>query len=149
MKLFIIPLLVLIAAPPHAQTATVPTTFTPLVKGFSWTLSTLNVAQAPLPAGETESGVTIGIRMVGDATHSAGNYQWLYVAPAGATTATLAQIQAQLGFTLAEATNYYAALDQTDMLNGSPSTSPWTAEIGFSIPIAVVQPCPPLAFAAN
>lgn len=126
-----------------------PIVFTPINKGFSWTLSTTAAGGGALPDGETETGVTIGIRMEGDATHGVGNYQWLYVAPAGATTATLAQIEAQLEITLSVGTNYYANLDQTDALGGDSATSGWEGEIPFSIPQTPATPAAPTAFSVS
>lgn len=124
-----------------------PVPFPPLLKGFSWTLSTTGAGGVVLPPGETETGVTIGIRADGDTAHSAGNYQYLIIVPAGQTTETPAQITAALTKALAPG-NYWSALDQTDMLNGAPSTSAWTSEVPFSIPPAIVQPAPPTAFSA-
>lgn len=125
-----------------------PVTFPALIKGFSWQLSTTGAGGQALPAGEVETGVTIGIRADSDTAHSAGNYQWLVVVPAGQTTETPAQITAALTKSLAPG-NYWAAIDQTDMLNGAPSTSAWTAEIPFSIPVPIVQPAPPTGFSAG
>ena len=119
--------------------------FTPLVKGFSFALSTTDQDGNPLPAGEIESKATIGIRQDGDSTHSAGNYQYLVVLDAGVTSASPADIAAKIGKPLAPG-NYWAAVDQTDTLNGNPATSNWTAEVGFSIPQPVVQPGSPTGF---
>lgn len=124
-----------------------PIVFTPLIKGFSWTPSTTGAGGVALPPGETQSGSTIGIRADGDTTHSAGNYQWLVVVAGAATSETPAAITAALGKAL-PAGNYWAAIDQTDMLNGAPSTSAWTAEVPFSIPPTIVQPAPPVNFSA-
>lgn len=126
-----------------------PVVFTPLTKGFSWQLSTTAEGGGALPPGETESGVTIGIRMDGDTAHGPGNYQWLVVVPAGLTTETVAQVNAALTKALSVGTNYWAALDQTDMLNGLPATSPWTAEIPFCIPQTPATPASPTAFSAS
>ncbi len=119
-----------------------PVTFTPLVKGLSFNLSTTDNNGNPLPAGETESAATIGIRLDGDTTHSAGNYQYTVVLDAGVTSASPADIAAKLGKPLPPG-NYWAAVDQTDTLNGTAATSNWTAEVPFSIPQPVVQPAPP------
>jgi hypothetical protein len=124
-----------------------PTVFTPLVQGLNWTLATTDASGNPLPAGESESGVTIGIRLDGDVTHASGNYQYLVVCPAGSTSFSPAQIAAVLGKPLPPG-NYWAAIDQTDTLDGSPATSAWTAEIPFSIPVPVVAPAPPTNFHA-
>jgi len=123
------------------------TTFTPLVKGFSWQNSTTAADGSALPPGETQSGSTIGIRADGDTTHSPGNYQYLVVVPATQTSETPAQITAALNKSLPPG-NYWAAIDQTDMLNGAPSTSDWTAEVPFSIPSPIVKPASPTGFSA-
>lgn len=128
-----------------------PIVFTPLVKGFAWTPATTAVGGAPLPPGETESGTTIGIRSDGDTTHAVGNYQWLVIVPPTQNSEAPGAITAALGKALAPG-NYWAALDQTDMLNGAPSTSAWTAEIPFSIPTPVpviAKPNAPTNFSAN
>jgi hypothetical protein len=121
------------------------TTFTPLIKGLSFTLSTTDTTGAPLPTGETESAATIGIRLDGDTTHATGNYQFVVPLAAGVTSVTPAQIAAVLGKPLAPG-NYWAAVDQTDTLGAAQATSAWTAEIPFSIPQPVVQPSPPTGF---
>jgi hypothetical protein len=121
------------------------TTFTPLVKGLSFTLSTTDITGTPLPTGETESAATIGIRLDGDTTHAAGNYQFVVQLAAGVTSVTPAQIAAVLGKPLAPG-NYWAAVDQTDTLGGAQATSAWTSEIPFSIPQPVIQPSPPTGF---
>lgn len=139
------------------------TVFTPLIKGFAWTPSTTDTTGAPPPPGETESGTTIGIRP--DPTTAAtpalqlaaqafgpGNYQYLVVVPPTQNSEAPAAIQAALNKALIPGVNYIAALDQTDMLNGSPSTSAWTPEIGFVIPVpvpVVVKPATPTNFSAN
>lgn len=124
-----------------------PTVFTPLVKGFSFNLSNTDENGNPLPAGEVESAATIGIRQDGDATHSAGNYQYTLVLGGGVTTVSPTQIAAILGKPLPPG-NYWAAVDQTDTLNGTAATSAWTAEVPFSIPQPVVQPGSPTGFTA-
>lgn len=121
--------------------------FTPLVKGFSWQNSTTDENGNPLPEGETETAATIGIRLDGDTTHAAGNYQYIVPLDAGVTSATPADIAAKLGKPLPPG-NYWAAVDQTDTLNGNPATSKWTAEVAFSIPQPVVQPGSPTGFQA-
>lgn len=124
-----------------------PIVFTPLLKGFSWTPSTTGAGGVALPPGETQTGSTIGIRADGDTAHSVGNYQWLVVVPGTASAETPAAITAALGKALAPG-NYWAAIDQTDMLNGAPSTSSWSAEVPFSIPFPIVQPDKPTNFQA-
>ena len=124
------------------------TVFPALVKGFTWTNSSTDINGNPLPAGEAQSGSTIGIRAAGDTTHSPGNNQYLVILAAGQTSETPAAITAALTKALAPG-NYWAAMDQTDMLNGAPSTSPWTTEVPFSIPQPVVQPASPTAFTAS
>lgn len=124
-----------------------PIVFTPLVKGFTWTPSTTGEGGAALPAGEVQSGSTIGIRADGDTAHSAGNYQYLVVVPPGQTSETPAQIAAALNKSLPPG-NYWAAVDQTDMLNGQSATSAWTAEVPFSIPAPIVKPASPTGFGA-
>lgn len=119
--------------------------FTPLVKGFTWQNSTTDENGQPLPEGEAQSGSTIGIRADGDGAHSAGNYTWLVVVPAGQTSETPAQIAAALNKSLPPG-NYWAAMDQTDMLNGASMTSKWTAEVPFSIPQPIARPAPPANF---
>jgi hypothetical protein len=124
------------------------TVFPALVKGFSFTLSTTDANGNPLPAGENESAATIGIRLDGDTTHAAGNYQYTVVLDAGVTTATPSDIASRLGKPLPPG-NYWAAVDQTDTLAGVASTSAWTTEVPFSIPVPVVQPGSPTGFTAG
>ncbi len=121
------------------------TVFPPLVKGFSFTIATTDTAGNPLPTGEAESAATIGIRLDGDTTHGAGNYQFIVPVPAGVSAVTPDMIAAALGKPLAPG-NYWAAVDQTDSLNGSLATSAFTAEVPFSIPQPVVQPASPTGF---
>jgi hypothetical protein len=124
-----------------------PIVFTTLIKGFSWTPSTVGEGGVPLPPGETESGTTIGIRADGDAAHSPGNYQYLVIVPPTQNSEAPAAINAALGKNLPPG-NYWAALDQTDMLAGTPSTSAWTPEVPFSIPTPIVKPASPTNFSA-
>lgn len=121
------------------------TTFTPLVKGFSFTTATTDTSGNPLPTGEAETNVTIGIRLDGDITHSSTNYQYLAIIQGAASSVTPAQLTAALGKPLPPG-NYWAAIDQTDTLNGTPATSAWSAEVPFSIPQPVVTPGSPSAF---
>ena len=124
-------------------------TFPPLTTGLSWVLSTLGVGNVALPPGEAETGVTLGLRLDGDTTHSAGNYQWLIPLSAGIVTESAAALEAALAklpIPPAPGANLWAAINQTDALSGSPSTSAWTSEISFSLPIPIVQPLPPTAF---
>lgn len=123
------------------------TVFTPLIKGFSWTPSTTDKDGNPLPAGETQSGSTIGIRADGDTAHAAGNYQYLIIVPPTQNSEAPGAITAALTKALTPG-NYWAAIDQTDMLNGSPSTSAWTAEVPFSIPAVIATPAAPTNFTA-
>lgn len=124
-----------------------PVTFTPLVKGFRFNLSAVDTAGNALPSGEAESAATIGIRADGDTTHATGNYQYTVELAAGVSSVTPAGITAALGKPLPPG-NYWAAVDQTDTLDGTASTSPWSAEIPFSIPQPVVQPGSPTGFIA-
>jgi hypothetical protein len=131
------------------MTATSATVFPPLTKGFSFTPSTLSAVSTALPAGETEASVTIGIRLDGDTTHSAGNYSFFALVPAGQTTETVSQFMAAIATTLPTG-NYWAAAQQIDTLNGILSApSAWTAEDPFSIPPTIVTPAPPAAFSAG
>lgn len=123
------------------------TVFPALTKGFTWTPSTTGASNAALPAGETYTSATIGIRADGDTTHSAGNYANLVIVPGAATSESVAALTAALTSAL-PAGNYWAAIEQTDTLNGVTSTSAWTAEVPFSIPPTIVQPAPPSAFGA-
>jgi hypothetical protein len=124
-----------------------PTVFTPLVKGFSWANATTGGGQ-PLPTGEVETGDTIGIRLDGDTTHAAGNYQYTIQVPAGQTLETPAQITTALGKPLPPG-NYWAAIDQTDALGGSSATSIWSTEVPFSIPATAVKPDDPTNFSTG
>src|SRR5579859_7851363 len=101
----LLPLLLGLALPSHAQTV-----FTPLVKGFAWTPATTAVGGGPLAVGEVESGTTIGIRIDGDTTHGIGNYQWLVVVPPTQNSEAPAAINAAIGTPLPPG-NYWAALD--------------------------------------
>lgn len=128
--------------------ASTSTTFPPLTSEFTWTPSSTSGGK-PLPAGETETGSTIGIRTDGDTTHSAGNYQWSVPIAGTAMSETFSQLTAYLGKALPVA-NYWAAIDQTDTLAGQSATSAWSAEIPFSIaPPPVAQPDVPGAFKAS
>lgn len=128
-----------------------PVVFPPLIKGFSWAPSTAGVAAngsaMPLPTGEVYTSATIGIRADGDASHAAGNYANLVIVPGAATSESVAALTAALQSAL-PAGNYWAAVEQTDTLNGVTSTSSWTAEVPFSIPPTIVQPAPPSGFIA-
>jgi len=120
------------------------TTFPPITKGFSWTPSTLDATGAPLPAGEAPSGSTVGIRADGDANHAPGNYQYL-VAVNGSTSQLLITDPQWLAAKIPPG-NYWGAVDQTDMLGTSTSTSAWTPEVAFSIPAPIVKPASPTGF---
>ena len=124
------------------------TVFPVLKSEFSWTPSATAAGGQPLPAGETQSGSTIGIRLDGDTTHSVGNYQYLIPISGTAMSETLAQLTTFLTKAL-PAGNYWAAIDQTDILSGSPATSAWTAEIPFSIAVVIATPAPPASFQAS
>lgn len=125
--------------------------FPPLTKGFSWTPSTSGIgadgSPMPLPTDETYTSATIGIRAEGDTSHSAGNYANLVIVPGAATSESVAALTAGLQSAL-PAGNYWAAIEQTDTLNGVTATSAWTAEVPFSIPPTIVQPAPPTGFSA-
>lgn len=119
------------------------TVFTPMLKGFTWVNSTTGGGGAALPAGETQTGSTIGVRADGDAAFSPGNYKWFVPVSGTAASESLADFQAKAALPPG---NYWGALDQTDALAGSSSTSAWTAEIPFSIPAPVVKPDPQTGF---
>lgn len=122
-----------------------PTLFTPLTKGFSWQASTTGEGGASLPAGEVQTGSTIGVRADGDAAFSPGNYKWFVPVSGTASTEPLADFQAKAKLPPG---NYWAAVDQTDMLGTDSATSGWTGEVPFSIPAPIVKPAPPTAFIA-
>jgi hypothetical protein len=128
-----------------STTATAATVFTPLTSEFTWAPSSTTAGGQPLPAGEVQTGSTIGIRADGDTTHSAGNYQWLVLIVGTGMSETAAQLAAALGKSLPIG-NYWAAIDQTDTLNGQSATSAWSAEIPFSMPPTLAQPAIPTAF---
>jgi|SRR6185437_747172 len=121
------------------------TVFPPLLKGFSWVPSTTGEGGVPLAPGEIETGSTIGVRADSDTTHSIGNYQWFVVVNGTVTTESTSDFQGKLNLAPG---NYWAALNQTDMLNGAPSTSAWTPEVPFSIPSPIVKPAAPTGFTA-
>lgn len=122
------------------------TTFPELTKGFAWVPSTTG-GGAALPPGETQTGSTVGIRADGDTAHSAGSYKYL-IATSGTAAQLLITDPAWIAAKIPPG-NYWAAIDQTDALNGNPATSAWTAEVPFSIPQPVVQPDPPTSFFAS
>lgn len=119
------------------------TVFTPLTVGFSWVNSTTASDGSPLPAGEVEVSTTIGVRADGDATHSQGNYKWFVTNLGQVTSISAADF---LKSTKLPAGNYWAALVQTDALNGVNATSAETPEIPFSVPATVVAPAAPTNF---
>jgi hypothetical protein len=128
--------------------ASAQTVFTPLLKAFVWTPATSGVT-GPFPVGEVESGATLGIRADGDTGFSAGHYKYLIVVPPTQASETPSAIGTALGSPLV-AGNYWAAIDQTEMYNGVPSTSAWSAEIAFSIPASgPMKPLAPINFSAN
>lgn len=123
------------------------TTFPILTKGFSWTPSTTGGGGQALPSGEVQTGSTVGIRADGDTAHGPGNYKYL-ITTSGAAAQLLITDPAWVAAKIPPG-NYWADVDQTDALNGSPSTSSWTGkESSFSIPQPVVQPDPPTGFTA-
>jgi hypothetical protein len=126
-------------------------TFPPLTKGFSWTPSTSGVGAdgnpMPLPTDETYTSATIGIRADDDTAHSVGNYATLVLVPGAATSESVAALTAALQRGLPVG-NYWAAIAQTDTLNGVTATSAWTSEVPFSISPIIVQPAPPTGFSA-
>lgn len=119
------------------------TVFTPLTVGFSWVNATTDPNGNPLPPGEVESGTTIGIRADGDAAHSPGNYQYFVVNTGNVTSISAQAFQAAAKLPPG---NYWAALDQTNILNGVTATGAFTSEIPFSIPVVVVKPAAPTNF---
>lgn len=123
------------------------TNFTPLLKQFSWTNSTIDTTGAPLPAGEALSSTTLGIRADGDTTHGPGNYQWMVVVAAPATSETVAQLDAALSATPLKVGNYWAAALQTNILNGVSVSSAWSAEVPFDVPPAT--PAAPAGLSAS
>jgi len=123
------------------------TVFTPLTKGFSWIPSTTDASGNALPAGEAPSGATVGIRADGDANHAAGNYQ--YIVSVNGSTAQLLITDPQWLAAKIPPGNYWGAVDQTDMLGTSTSTSAWTPEVPFSIPAPIVKPASPTGFTAG
>lgn len=121
------------------------TTFPPLTKGFTWVNSTTGAGQ-PLPPGETQTGATVGVRADGDTAHAAGNYKYL-ITTSGSASQLLITDSAWIAAKIPPG-NYWAAVDQTDALNGQSATSLWTSEQPFSIPQPVVQPDSPTGFIA-
>jgi hypothetical protein len=139
--------MILILATGDSMSTPTPIVFTPLVKGFTWVNSTTSGGK-PLPAGETETGDTIGIRMDQDSTHSPGNYQYTVKVPAGQTLESPAQIATALGKPLPPG-NYWGAIDQTDTLGGTSATSTWSTEVPFSIPATTATPDSPQNFSQS
>jgi hypothetical protein len=126
--------------------------FTPFTKSISWTDATTASGGAPLPAGETLADTVIGIRADGDATHSAGNYQWQISVAAPASSITRADFDAAIKAAYPQMNpvppgNYWLNGEQTDVLDGQTATSAWgTTETPFSIPVPVVAPSNPTSF---
>lgn len=121
-----------------------PSIFTPLTKGFNWTPSTTGIGGVAIPAGETFTSSTLGIRADGDTTHAAGHYANLVIIPSSSSAETVAALNAALGAALVPG-NYWVAVQQTDTLNGTAVSSAWTAEVPFSIPPQAVVPDQPTA----
>jgi len=122
-----------------------PVPFPPITKGFNWTPSTTGDGGAAMPAGEAPSGSTVGIRPDGDSTHAAGNYKYL-VAVSGATSQLLITDPQWLAAKIPPG-NYWADVDQTDLLGTQSLTSGWSGkEVAFSIPAPIVRPAPPSGF---
>ena len=119
------------------------TVFPPLIKGFTWVPSTTAEGGGALPDGETQTGSTIGVRADGDTAHSTGNYSWFVVITGPVNAESTSDFQAKLSL---KPGNYWAAINQTDMLNGVPATSAWSGEIPFSIPSPIVKPAAPTGF---
>lgn len=119
------------------------TVFTPLTVGFSWVNATTDSNGNPLPDGEVESGTTIAVRADGDVAHSPGNYQYFVVNTGNTTSISAASFQAAAKLPPG---NYWAAMDQTNVLNGVTATGAFTPEIPFSIPQTVVKPAAPKNF---
>jgi len=119
-----------------------PTTFPPLNQ-ITIVPATTGPGGAPLPSGETEASITLGIRPDGDAAHGPGNYGTLVVVPPGQTTESLAALNAAIGSALAPG-NYWLNGKQTDTYQGANFTSAWGAtEVPFSIPLPGAAPDAP------
>jgi len=124
-----------------------PVTFPALTKGFSWTPSTTGEGGSPLPDGETQSGSTVGIRPDGDATFGPAHYKYLITT--SGTKSELSVTDANWMAAKVPPGNYWADVDQTDILNGQSATSAWSGkEVPFSIPFPIVKPAPPSGFSA-
>lgn len=125
------------------------TTFPPLLKQFSWLDATTGVGGAALPPGEVLASTTLGLRPDGNASYSLGNYQYLIVVTAPATTETPAAVNAAINATLAPG-NYWANALQTDTYNGASVPSAWgVAEVPFSVPFPAVVPAAPSGLAVS
>lgn len=121
------------------------TAFTPLTKGISWTLSTTGAGGVPLPAGEVPVSTTLGIRPDGNPAYSMGNYQYLVIVLAPATSESLSSLTAAIKSL--PAGNYWLNGMQTDALGGSQWASAWSnTETPFSISGAMVAPESPTNF---
>src|SRR3569833_3351659 len=105
------------------------TVFLPLFFGFSWFLSSSVVGGGVFPDGETQTGSTIGVRADGDTAHSTGNYSWFVVITGPVNAESTSDFQAKLSL---KPGNYWAAINQTDMLNGVRAASDWSGEIPLS-----------------
>lgn len=120
-------------------------TFPAITTGFSWTPSTTVDSGQAVPAGEAPSGFTVGIRQDGDTAHSAGNYKYL-ISTANGSISQIQITDPQWVAAKIPPGNYWAAVDQTDMLGTASMTSAWTAEVSFSIPQPIARPDAPTGF---
>lgn len=90
---------------------------------FSWTPPTTNTDGTPIAAGEI-TGYSVGVRDVAAAGSVAGTYTSFDMAPATATSATIAGLVPAL-----KVPGSYAAAVQAV----GPVDSAWTAEVTFSL----------------
>ena len=120
------------------------TVFPPLTNSITWTNNATDANGQPLPAGEALVSTTLGVRADLDAAHGPGNYQYLVIVPAPASSETVAALAAALGKTLPPG-NYWLNAMQTDALNGVSVSSAWMgAETPFSVPPVAVAPGAPV-----
>jgi hypothetical protein len=116
------------------------TTFTPLTSEFDVTPSTVDTSGNPMPAGETLSGITLGIRPDGGAP---GAYPNLVVVPSPFTVESKTALLAVLGANFPTG-NYWIAGKQTDVQNGQTFTSDWGTEVPFALLPPGVAPAAPV-----